>query len=115
MQRVLHRLVLEHFETFRARAASLRDGEGLPRFVEQFRDLLGCNISLASRTLLSIRCVIDGEMLMRTQGTRKQTPKAKSLRVRKLTVKDLTPRQADTIKGGMKTRLNGTCTCGDIG
>jgi len=35
--------VHEHFETFRAHAASLRDGEGLPRFVEQeFRDFLHC-------------------------------------------------------------------------
>ena len=34
----------EHFETFRAQAASLRDGEGLPRFVEaEFRNLVnGC-------------------------------------------------------------------------
>ena len=40
---VLYRIVLEHFETFRAQAASLRDGEGLPRFVEQeFRDFLRC-------------------------------------------------------------------------
>ena len=38
---VLHQIVLEHFETFRAPAAGLRDGEGLPRFVEQeFRDFL---------------------------------------------------------------------------
>ncbi len=33
----------DHFETFRAQTASLRDGEGLPRFVEQeFRDFLRC-------------------------------------------------------------------------
>ena len=39
----LHQIVLEHFETFRAQAASLRDGDGLPRFVEQeFRDFLRC-------------------------------------------------------------------------
>jgi hypothetical protein len=43
VQRVLHQIVVEHFETFRAQAASLRDGEGLPRFVEQeFRDFLTC-------------------------------------------------------------------------
>ena len=36
-------MVRDHFETFRAEAASLRDGEGLPRFVEQeFRDVLRC-------------------------------------------------------------------------
>ncbi|MDO8793425.1 MAG: transposase, partial [Vicinamibacterales bacterium] len=33
----------DHFEAFREQAASLRDGEGLPRFVEQeFRDFLQC-------------------------------------------------------------------------
>ena len=31
----LHQLVRDHFETFRAQAAHLRDGQGLPRFVEQ--------------------------------------------------------------------------------
>lgn len=40
---MLYRVVRDHFETFRARAADLRDGEGLPRFVEQeFRDFLQC-------------------------------------------------------------------------
>ena len=40
---LLHRLIVEHFEAFRREAASLRDGEGLPRFVEQeFRDFLTC-------------------------------------------------------------------------
>jgi hypothetical protein len=35
--------VHDHFETFRVQAACLRDGEGLPRFVEQeFRDFLRC-------------------------------------------------------------------------
>ncbi len=33
-QGALYRIVRDHFETFRAQAASLRDGEGLPRFVE---------------------------------------------------------------------------------
>ena len=42
-QSLLYQIVREHFETFRAQAASLRDGEGLPRFVEQeFRDFLQC-------------------------------------------------------------------------
>ena len=31
----VYQIVREHFETFRAQAARLRDGEGLPRFVEQ--------------------------------------------------------------------------------
>jgi hypothetical protein len=36
---VLHGLVRDHFERFRARAVSRRDGEGLPRFVErEFRE-----------------------------------------------------------------------------
>ena len=42
-QQVLHQIVREHFETFRVQAASLRDGEGLPGFVErEFRDFLTC-------------------------------------------------------------------------
>ncbi|MGH9160540.1 MAG: transposase zinc-binding domain-containing protein [Vicinamibacteraceae bacterium] len=40
---VLYQVVRDHVETFLAQAAGLRDGEGLPRFVEQeFRDFLGC-------------------------------------------------------------------------
>jgi hypothetical protein len=40
---LLYRVVQEHVETFRAQAASLREGEGLPRFVEaEFRDFLRC-------------------------------------------------------------------------
>jgi hypothetical protein len=39
----LHQIVPAHFEIFRVQAASLRDGEGLLRFVEQeFRDFLSC-------------------------------------------------------------------------
>src|SRR5438093_5208073 len=42
-QAALYQVVRDHFETFRAQAASLRDGEGLPRFVEQeFRGFLRC-------------------------------------------------------------------------
>lgn len=42
-QGALYQIVIAHFETFRVQAASLRDGEGLPRFVEQeFRDFLRC-------------------------------------------------------------------------
>jgi len=42
-QGLLHQIVHDHFETFRAHAACLREGEGLPRFVEQeFRDFLQC-------------------------------------------------------------------------
>jgi hypothetical protein len=40
---VLYQVVRDHFETFRAQAASLRDGDGLPRFVErEFREFLRC-------------------------------------------------------------------------
>ena len=39
----LYQIVQEHFETFRVQAAHVRDGEGLPRFVEaEFRDFLRC-------------------------------------------------------------------------
>jgi hypothetical protein len=43
VQSVLYHVVQDHFETFRAQAASLRDGEGLPQFVErEFREFLTC-------------------------------------------------------------------------
>ena len=42
-QSALDHIVRDHFETFRVQAACLRDGEGLPRFVEQeFREFLRC-------------------------------------------------------------------------
>jgi hypothetical protein len=42
-QGTLYQIVRDHFETFHVQAASLREGEGLPRFVEQaFRDFLNC-------------------------------------------------------------------------
>ncbi len=40
---VLHRVVRDHLQTFLADAARLRDGEGVPRFVEQeFQAFLNC-------------------------------------------------------------------------
>lgn len=40
---VLYQIVHDHLETFRSQAACLRDGEGLPRFVdEEFRAFLRC-------------------------------------------------------------------------
>ena len=40
---MLYEVVREYFETFQAQSASLRDGEGLPRFVvEEFRAYLRC-------------------------------------------------------------------------
>ncbi len=42
-QTALYEIVRDHLETFRVQAACLRDGEGLPRFVEQeFRNFLQC-------------------------------------------------------------------------
>jgi hypothetical protein len=53
----LYGIVRDHFETFRAHAASLRDGEGLPRFVEQaFRDFLRCGW-LAGGFAISLRAL----------------------------------------------------------
>ena len=47
-QGALHELVLDHFETFRVQAARMRDGQGLPRFVEQeLRDFLTCGCRAA--------------------------------------------------------------------
>ena len=40
---VLYQIVRDHYETFRAEASGLRDGEGLPRFVDaEFRAFLRC-------------------------------------------------------------------------
>ena len=40
---VLHRVVREHLQTFLAEAAHRRDGEGVPRFVEEeFQAFLSC-------------------------------------------------------------------------
>lgn len=45
---VVFQVVRDHFETFRSQAAGIRNGEGLPRFVEQeFREFLACG-SLAA-------------------------------------------------------------------
>jgi hypothetical protein len=54
----LYHVVRDHFETFRAHAAQLRDGEGLPGFVEQeFRDFLLCGWWRAtSRGCACTRC-----------------------------------------------------------
>jgi len=42
-QGVLHQIVRDHYETFRARVAQGRDGQGLPQFVERaFEDFLTC-------------------------------------------------------------------------
>jgi hypothetical protein len=40
---VLHRIVQNHLETFLAQAARVREGDGVPSFVERaFRDFLRC-------------------------------------------------------------------------
>ena len=46
-QGALHQLVRDHFETFRTQAAALRDGQGLPRFVEQAAFARSATASLA--------------------------------------------------------------------
>jgi hypothetical protein len=52
---VLHRVVREHFETFRAEIAARTDGGGLPRFVErEFRDFLTCGV--LARGFARVRC-----------------------------------------------------------
>jgi hypothetical protein len=38
---VLYQIVRDHFETFRVQAATLRDGEGLPRFATMCRSRRG--------------------------------------------------------------------------
>src|SRR5437899_8089593 len=52
---VLHRLVRENFETFRAEIAARTDGGGLPQFVErEFREFLTCGV--LSRGFARVRC-----------------------------------------------------------
>lgn len=60
-QGALHQLVRDHFETFRAKAAHLRDGQGLPPFVEQaFRDFLSCGCLAAGFARFRCRdCHLD--------------------------------------------------------
>jgi hypothetical protein len=56
---VLYQVVRDHFETFRAQAAGLRNGEGPPRFVEQeFRDVLRCGALAAG--FARFRCAACG-------------------------------------------------------
>ena len=44
-QSVLYRVVLDHLETFLVETGRLREGRGLPRFVEhEFRDFLQCGM-----------------------------------------------------------------------
>jgi hypothetical protein len=55
-QHALYRIVHDHFEAFRAQGASLRDGEGLPHFVEQeFRDFLQCGWLAGGFAAVSLR------------------------------------------------------------
>jgi hypothetical protein len=53
---VLNQIVRDHYETFRAEAARLRDGEGLPRFVEdEFQAFLRCG--WAAGGFARFRCI----------------------------------------------------------
>jgi len=57
---ILYRIMRDHFETFRAQAASLRDGDGLPRFVEQeLRGFLRCGCLAAG--FARFRCAACGQ------------------------------------------------------
>ncbi|HYR95385.1 MAG TPA: transposase zinc-binding domain-containing protein [Candidatus Binatus sp.] len=52
---VLHRVVREHFETFRAEVAARTDTDGLPKFVErEVREFLTCGV--LARGLARVRC-----------------------------------------------------------
>jgi hypothetical protein len=57
----IYQIVQDHFETFRVQAARLRDGEGLPRFVEQeFQDFLRCGwLAAGSARFQCAACGID--------------------------------------------------------
>ena len=56
---VLHRIVQDHLETFLAAAARMRDGGGVPRFVERaFRDSLRCGFLAGG--FARFRCVDCG-------------------------------------------------------
>jgi hypothetical protein len=69
-QSVLYHVVRDHFETFRAQAASLRDGEGLPRFVErEFREFLSAGVSPPdSRASTAMRAATIGWCRSRAKG-----------------------------------------------
>jgi len=57
---VLHGLVRDHFETFRAEAAHLRDGDGLPRFVEdEFHGFLRCGFLAGGFARFRCACGLD--------------------------------------------------------
>jgi len=52
---VLHRVIREHLETFRAETAARSDGGGLPQFMErEFREFLTCGV--LSRGFARVRC-----------------------------------------------------------
>ena len=58
---MLYQIVRDHFETFRVEAAHLRDGDGLPRFVEEefeayLRFPRGRDVAIKAPELRSRRC-----------------------------------------------------------
>ena len=60
-QDLLHQIVRDHFETFRAEAAHLRNGDGLPGFVErEFREFLRCGALAAGFELQAGRRAATG-------------------------------------------------------
>ena len=84
---VLYGIVRDHFETFRAQAASLRDGEGLPRFVQvvqRFGGALNLNVHLHA-------LVLDGVFTNGGDGVRSHP-------VRRLTREDVAEVVADVAR-----------------
>jgi hypothetical protein len=58
-QSVLYQIVRDHYATFRAQAASLRGGEGLPQFIdEEFRGFLRCGWLAGGSLGFSVRVAV---------------------------------------------------------
>jgi len=66
-QGVVYQVVRDHFETFRAQAAGLRDGEGLPRFVEEAAFARSAPASLAEALA---EAGVPGVLALRLPGGR---------------------------------------------
>ena len=74
---MLYHVVRDHFETFRAEAVHLRDGEGLPRFVEkEFEAFLRCGDCGTDR-LVAFSC--KGRGFCGSCGGRRMTERAAHL------------------------------------
>ena len=69
---VLHQIVQDHLETFLARTSQLRDGGGVPAFVERaFRESLGCGSWQADSRGCTAACAAwTGSSPSRASGAR---------------------------------------------